>query len=224
MKKVLFLIALITCYVSVKAQESAIEQAKKDYLTATQEERERLDSLYKPLEGFWEKEQVKTIGGVPFGITHEKAEEMLENKFGRAEYNPYSTVLTYKSVKYAGHDFDFINFLFQSDGVKSYLNSCVFVINAKSLEDAIEKEKYVAENLLSKYKLFEDKDSQGNPIHIGGISPLWDGHWYTLDFLKHGFGVHSDIIKFDNDFANTTDVPYAVRIIYGPYNYVQEEF
>lgn len=223
MKKKLFLIAFAASCISINAQESTFEQAKKDYQSATQEVRNKMDELFQPLAEKWQLQQVKTIGGVPFGITHEKAEEMLENKFGRAEYNPSSTTLTYKNVKYAGYDFDAIHFLFQSDGLKSYLNSCIFIINAKNLQDAVEKEKYVAENLLSKYQLFEDKDENGNPTHVGGISPLWDGKWNTLD-LENCSGIHTDILIYDKEMFKIFKIPYSVRIIYGPYNYIQEEF
>ena len=120
--------------------------------------------------------------------------------------------------------FPAVLFLFQSDGLDSYLNACIFIINASSLTDAIEKEKNVADNILSKYTLFEDKDSNGYPTHGGGMSPLWDGRWTTLDFAKYGTGIHTDIIKYENNLVKVYGNPYAVRIIYGPYDYVKEEF
>jgi hypothetical protein len=92
------------------------------------------------------------------------------------------------------------------------------------LTDAIEKEKNVADNILSKYTLFEDKDSNGYPTHGGGMSPLWDGRWTTLDFAKYGTGIHTDIIKYENNLVKVYGNPYAVRIINGPYDYVKEEF
>lgn len=224
MKRILLLIAFVVSCVSINAQDSQFEQARKDYQSATQEERKKMDEFFQPLEEKWHIQQVKTIGGVPFGITHEKAEKMLENKFGRAAYNPSSTTLTYNKVKYAGYDFDAIHFLFQSDGLKSYLNGCVFIINTKDLQDAVEKEKYVAEKLLSKYQLFEDRDNNGNITHGGGISPLWDGKWNTLDVEKYGVAIHTDILIYNKELVELYEFPYAVRIIYGPYNYIQEEF
>ncbi len=215
------LFAFVTLCVSLNAQETTSEPAGVDYVekykTAPQEERDRIDSLFQPLVDEWKKEQVRTIGGVPFGISREKAEEMLEKKFGRAENVPYSTILYYKKVKYAGHDFDSVIFSFQSDGVNSYLNACVFVIDVKSLSEAIEKEKYVVETMLSRYKLLGIKDKNGYPYHAGGISPRWDGRWYTFSTEPYEEGLHTDIVQNDKK-------SYYVRIYYGPYNYINEEF
>ena len=52
------------------------------------------------------------------------------------------------------------------------------------------------------------------------MSPLWDGRWTTLDFAKYGTGIHTDIIKYENNLVKVYGNPYAVRIIYGPYDYV----
>lgn len=56
------------------------------------------------------------------------------------------------------------------------------------------------------------------------IVTLWDGRWTTLDFAKYGTGIHTDIIKYENNLVKVYGNPYAVRIIYGPYDYVKEEF
>lgn len=223
MKKFILLLAFIALYINANAQDESLEQAKKAYKYATPEVRAQMDSLLQPIADGLQKQQVKTIGGVPFGISHEKAEEMLRNKFGMSEYNPSSTTLSYKNIKYAGRDFDAVHFLFQSDGINSYLNSCIFIINANSLADAIEKEKNIAENLLSKYKLYEDKDTNDIPVYSGGISPQWDGRWNTIDADIY-CGVHTDIIKYESKLVKIYNIPYAVRIIYGPYDYVNEEF
>lgn len=55
--------------------------------------------------------------------------------------------------------------------------------------------------------------------------PLYGmGRWTTLDFAKYGTGIHTDIIKYENNLVKVYGNPYAVRIIYGPYDYVKEEF
>ncbi len=120
--------------------------------------------------------------------------------------------------------FQKVYFLFQSDGLNSYLNSCVFITNANSLDDAIEKEKYISDIVLSKYDLLEVNPSDENPSHCGGISPLWDGRWNTLDLAEYGPAVCTDIIKYDSELVDVFGIPYAVRIMYGPYYYVKEEF
>ena len=224
MRRRFILFFLLAFTLGVFGQESELEKRQREYRFATTEEKAFMDSLYQPLADKLLKEQVKTIGGIPFGISHDKAETMLRNKFGSPEFNPSSTTLSFKNIKYAGHDFDAVHFLFQSDGLDSYLNACIFIVNAGSLADAIEKEKNIANNILSKYTLFEDKDSNGYPTHGGGMSPLWDGRWTTLDFAKYGNGIHTDIIKYESDLVKVYGNPYAVRIIYGPYDYVKEEF
>lgn len=60
------------------------------------------------------------------------------------------------------------------------------------------------------------KSGNGYPTHGGGMSPLWDGRWTTLDFAKYGTGIHTDIIKYENNLVKVYGNPYAVRIIYGP--------
>lgn len=224
MKRNLILFFLLLIALGIFAQESIHEKRRKEYLSATMEQKALMDSIYQPVADKIAKEQVKTIGGIPFGISHSKAEVMLRNKFGIPNSDPSTTTLFFRDIKYAGHDFASVYFMFQSDGINSYLNGCVFITNASSLSDAIKKEKYIADDVLSKYTLFESKDSDGYPIHSGGISPLWDGHWASLDFDEYGNGLHTDIIKYDSDWAKTYGYPYAVRIIYGPYNYVKEEF
>lgn len=84
--------------------------------------------------------------------------------------------------------------------------------------------KNIADNVLNKYTLFEEKDEKGYPTHGGGFSPLWDGDWKTFNIVEYGIGIHTDIIKYSNDLVKIYGIPYAVRIIYGPYNYVKEEF
>lgn len=224
MKRIIILFFLLIVTLGTFAQERELEKKQREYRFATTEEKALMDSLYQPIADKLLKEQIKTIGGIPFGISHDKAEPMLMNKFGSPEYNSSSTRLSFRDVKYAGRDFAAVHFLFQSNGLDSYLNACIFIINASSLADAIEKEKNIADNVLSKYTLFEDKDSNGYPIHGGGMSPLWDGRWTTLDFTKSGIGVHTDIIKYESGVVKKYGTPYAVRIIYGPYDYVKEEF
>lgn len=223
MRRITLFVILLILSVGLKAQ-NFFEQKRAEYKYASSEEKAKMDSVFQPLADKMQLEQVKNIGGVPFGISHEKAEVMLKNKFGTPEYNPGTTTISFKNIKYAGYDFDMIHFLFQSDGINTYMNSCIFITYANSLSDAIEKEKDIADKLLSKYKLFEEKDSNGNPMHGGGFSPLWDGDWKTLDFAEYGVGIHTDIIQYKDDLVKAFEIPYAVRIIYGPYNYVKEEF
>lgn len=224
MKKTIAFIVLLILSIGVKAQDNIFEQKKAEYKYASPEEKAKMDSIFQPIADKLQHEQIKTIGGIPFGISRDKAETMLRNKFGTPEYNPNTTIISFKDIKYAGRDFAMAHFGFQSDGFYTYMNSCIFITNANSLSDAIEKEKNIADNLLSKYNLVEGKDANGNPTHGGGYSPLWNGDWKTLDFTEYGIGIHTDILKYEDDLVKVFGIPYAVRIIYGPYNYAKEEF
>lgn len=85
---------LFVMSIGIFAQESELEKKQREYRFATTEEKALMDSLYQPIADKLLKEQVKTIGGIPFGISHDKAETMLRNKFGSPEYNPSSTTLS----------------------------------------------------------------------------------------------------------------------------------
>lgn len=160
-----------------------------------------------------EEQTVKEICGVPFGSSYEKTKEMLENKYGYPEYNPDRTVITYKHKTYAGFTFDSIHFLFQSDGIHSYLNGCVFIMDAKSLSDAKRKQEMLYKKLSDKYFMLDDTDSNGNKFYYGGYPPTPDD----------GVGFSIEILKYDSELARLYS-PYAARLAYGRYNYVKEEF
>lgn len=46
-------------------------------------------------------------------------------------------------------DFNTVHFLFQSDGINSYFNTCIFVLNADTEKEAIDKQKKMSD-ILSK--------------------------------------------------------------------------
>jgi hypothetical protein len=160
-----------------------------------------------------EEQTVKEICSVPFGSSYEKTREILENKYGYPEYSPDRTVITYKHKSYAGFMFDSIHFLFQSDGIHSYLNGCVFIMDAKSLSDAKKKQEMLYKKLSDKYFMLDDTDSNGNKFYYGGYPPTPDD----------GVGFSIEILKYDSDLARLYS-PYAARLAYGRYNYVKEEF
>lgn len=171
------------------------------------------DSIVSYIMDIKEKQTVKEICGVPFGSSYEKTREMLENKYGYPEYYPDRTVITYKNKTYAGYVFDSIHFLFQSDGVHSYLNGCVFIKDAKSLSEAKKNQETLFKELSKKYVVRDGTDSNGNKFYYGGYSPTPDD----------GFGFSIEILKYDRDLARIY-TPYAARLMYGRYNYVKEEF
>lgn len=158
-----------------------------------------------------EKQKVKEICGIQFGTSYEKTKRMLENKYGLPDYNPDKTHIVYTNKSYAGISFNSIHFFFQSDGLNSYFNGCIFVLEANSLREAEQKCKLLYNKLSEKYIIVSDKDSDGNVYYYGGISPIPDDE-------KTAFAI--DILKYN--IRNS--VPYAARLVYGRYNYVKEDF
>lgn len=78
--------------------------------------------------------------------------------------------------------------------------------------------------LSKKYDLSSFKDDNGFDLYAGGISPLWDGCWKSFLEGKYTAAVRIDIINYDEELARSSGIKYSVRIIYGPFNYVKEEF
>ena len=176
-----------------------------------QRRKEMVDSL---VEQSKKAQTVREICSVPFGTSYERAKEMLEKKYGYPEYNPDRTVITYKNKNYAGILFDSIHFLFQSDGIRSYMNGCVFILNAKTLSEAKKKQEMLHEKLSEKYTMLDEIDRNGNKYYLGGYSPIPE---------DEGVGFTIEILKYDSELSKIFD-PYAARLAYGRYNYVKEEF
>ncbi len=167
-------------------------------------------AIREEYEKEWERQTVREISGIPFGSSYEKTEEILQNKYGISSFLSDKTRIVYDNKSYAGIFFDTIMFLFQSDGYRSYLNGCVFIMEATSLSDANNKRERLYKKLSLKYDMKEGVDDNGNKYYYGGHSPI------PFD----GFGFCIDIIKYDN----RPSIPYAARLMYGRYNYVKEEF
>ena len=181
----------------------------KAYYTDTTELAVR-KALLDEYNNEWERQTVREICGIPFGSSYEKAHEILENKYGSPSVFSDKTKICYENKSYAGIFFDDIIFLFQSDGYKSYLNGCAFILEASSLKEAKEKCETLYNKLRYKYDMMDGVDDNGNKYYIGGHSPLPYG----------GYGFSIEVIKYNN----RASVPYAARLMYGRYNYVREEF
>lgn len=177
---------------------------------ALEQSRENLLKVF--MDATKERQTVKEICGIPFGTSIEEAEKMLENKYGYSEYNPDKLVITYKNKYYAGVLFDTIHFLFESDGVHSYMNGCTFILNVETLRDAEKKRDMLHDKLKEKYTMVSDKDDNGNTFYIGGYAPTGDGLAFIID-----------IVKYEKRLARLY-YPYAARLMYGRYQYVKEEF
>ena len=170
------------------------------------------DSLKVLQQAFNEAQTIREICGIPFGTEYQKAKDILYNKYGYPDYNPDRTHVVYQNKKYAGMDFGSIHFLFQSDGYKSYMNGAVFIIEADNLAEARKIQEMLYKKLDEKYVMMSDEDENGNTIWKGGLSPT--------DEMTYGFMI--GIMKYDKSLQPKH--PYCVRLFYGPYNYVKEEF
>lgn len=233
MKKILFISLLLSVFSLYGQENSTKSTGVQNHIDSLQDFANMIDSLdkvvrettlrieddLKRIEDDLKSQQIKKIAGIPFGMPLSEARSILINKFGEPVFCPeQKNVLSFKNVKYSGIDFGSVNFLFQSDGYQSYFNCCVFCIDGKTKKEAEENQKMLSDILSKKYKIYSGGIQQG-----GGISPLWDGTFANLRD-EHYIGFHTDIIEYSAELANSIGVRYGTRLIYGPFNYVNEEF
>ena len=149
-----------------------------------------------------------SICGVDFGASYSTAERILENKFGDKEYYfSDKTRIVFNDKMYAGRMWTRMQFLFQSDGYQQYFNRCILAMNCKTLTEAKEARDAIKKQMEEKYFIMEFTDETTKlKYYLGGKSPV--------NPLDPGFAI--DIIKYDSG-------GYAVRLDYGPYDYVKEE-
>ncbi len=196
---------------------TVMDSIRNDQMKVLNKKMEELNAQSKQIQesirSLNERQRVKEICGIPFGSSYENTKEILENKYGYPDYNPDKTVISYRNKTYGGITFDAIHFLFQSDGIYSYLNGCVFILSANSLGEAKMKQKMLHEKLSEKYIMSDGTDDNGNLYYIGGYSPI----------PNDGAGFSIEILKYDSELAKRFK-PYAARLVYGRYNFVKEEF
>lgn len=163
----------------------------------------------------WEAKQTCTeVCGVRFGYSYETAKLILKRKYGEPDClwtDENEIVYHYKS--YGGISFTYMSFNFQRSGADSYMNQCVMGYECKTAEEAKNKRDAIWAKVRSKYTAWhEGTDDNGFKYYESGISPKGGG-------LNTGFIV--DVVKFDEPYNGYR---YFARIMYGPYNYVKEEF
>lgn len=223
MRRIILLLAVMLCLpFMANAQERSYRDVYASLDTMSAEDRAGTEQKLKELEIEFQKDQVKSIAGIPFGISKEKALSMLKNKFGepRTVTNSY---IAFENIKYARYEFDAVVFEFQSDGANTFFNACTFGKYASSFSKALDLESEYAQTLSEKYKMVTRfADENGNPMHLCGYSPLWNGTLRDFDSNSHIAAIHTSILP--NETSYKDDDKYMVRLIYGPYNYVKEEF
>lgn len=221
MKKILLALAIAMFTPNMGKSQQTFSAEESDTASLTQEE---IEEAKEKLAAALRKDQVLSIANVDFGTSRKEAERKLKKKFGNPSFLSSNNKLYFNNVKYGGLDFDSVIFIFQSDENNSFLNCCIFIRDAKDYAQALEIEQEYADILSSKYtKVYSEVDEKGNPFHYCGFSPLWDG---TLQgSFEAGVAIHTNIMKYDEDLVKEIKhSPYAVRLIYGPFNYVKEEF
>lgn len=155
----------------------------------------------------------KEVCGVPFGSSYERAKKILKNKYGEPDYidtDENKIVYNYKS--YGGIHFTYMAFIFQRDNYNSYMSQCVMGIDCKTIQEAKNNRDYILSIVKEKYRTWKyGIDEDGFKYYKGGNSPSGEfGEGFTIDVVKY----------------NDPSYPYKyfARIVYGPYNYVKEEF
>lgn len=166
------------------------------------------------LTGFKSKQVCKEVCGVKFGSSYDTAKEILQKKYGSPDIllsDENDIVYSYKS--YAGVQFSKIMFHFQRNNYNSYMNKCVMGIQCTTAQEAKERRDYIFSKVKEKYATWDEyTDDDGFKYYLGGISPLGG---------EIGSGFCVDIVKYDKPYDGYN---YFARIMYGDYNYLNEEF
>lgn len=143
------------------------------------------------------------VCGVPFGSSYQTTYNAVSSKWGKPYGMNYEEIV-YMDKLYAGEYWDIIIFRFQGNGGSSNIfNSCLFGKQFNSLADAERFRDYLANELSKTYKVFGSRtDERGIKSYLGGQDPTNPklSAW-TLDIDRN-----------------------RVRLIYGPFNYLNEKF
>lgn len=151
-----------------------------------------------------------SIAGVDFGLDYDTAKLILENRFGKCDYDSDANTLEFSNKEYAGLFFTGLRFGFQRTASKSYMNRCILFNYYETAHDAITERDLFKDIISKKYVLDSFKDEDGFIFYRGGSNPL--------DKDKYGFLI--DVVKLNPPAKSK----YCVRIYYGPYNYLNEGF
>lgn len=149
-----------------------------------------------------------SIAGVAFGSDYNETIKILKEKFGEPESEEKDQV-GFVDKNYGGIQFNLIIFGFQYGGGKSYFNRCVFVKTFKTASEAKDFRELFAQKLGRDYSLNEYISDNKFKGYEGGVDPTDDDSCgFYLDVKSPTPELHF----------------YGVRLYYGPYNYVNENF
>ena len=218
MKRFFSIFAFLFVFLFVKAQDDNLNQLVDSVNTLIKENHQQAIDRFKKI-------QVKEIFGIKFGSTKDETLRKMKSRYGKPSFTEDLSIY-YDNMKYEGVWFDNIILNFQSDGFRSYFNGCIFGIKCKSLSETWEVQKRLANMLDEKYSVSWLDESLARPWFVCGISPLWDDKKQdisdvmdALEIIAKYHGIECDIIDMDDN-----NFPYSVRLKYGSYDYVKEEF
>lgn len=149
-----------------------------------------------------------SIAGVAFGSGYKEAVTILKDKFGEPDTEEKDKII-FVDKGYGGFNFDLLTFGFQYGEGKSYFNRCIFLKVLKTQSEAKKFRNLLAQKLEIDYSLDEYISDNKFKGYEGGVDPTND----------ESYGFCIDVI------SPTCEVNfYGVRLYYGPYNYVNENF
>ena len=164
-----------------------------------------------------EENRVTELCNIPFGSSYKTSKKILAEKYGDCDYlTSTKDCLAYRDKFYSGILFTDLFFMFQSDGEATYFNKAVLSKDTKTKEEAVQLKKYLDEKLSKKYQLYKILDEGNTCLSMGGICPT------PSEGVFGGYAISVDVLNFD--VPTREGCMHAVRIMYGPYDYVEENF
>lgn len=158
-----------------------------------------------------ERKIITEVCGVKFGSSYEECKQILKNRFGRYNYMlTDEEYIFFNDKQYAGFNFGLIFFHFQRDANGSYLNECGMCKDCKTADEAKQVRDDIKSELEKKYFVVDAIGDYGFKFYMAGFGPL-----------GNSVGLWLEVCKYDKPIRG---FPYFVRLRYGPYDYVREEF
>lgn len=123
------------------------------------------------------KADMPIVCGVQFGSTYEQAKVILDKKYngGNKSYQSDKNKITYYDIRFAGEVFDYVDFEFSSNGVRTFLENIYFYsrFNLSDAKYAKAKRDRLLEEFKNKYEYRWDiTDDDGYKHYVLGHDPF----------------------------------------------------
>ena len=159
-------------------------------------------------------ETFPSVAGVTFGNSYDTCKFILDRRFnrGKKSYQSSALRLTYYNISFAGEEFDYVDFIFQSEGTRTYLSqvqfSCGFSLTSNSLEDAKSMRDRLYKTFSEKYEFrWSGTNKDGFKYYVLGYSPNDDNDGFVV------IGVYKIETKGGT-------MKYWAEVSYGPVNFI----